>query len=95
MPRRAAPEEETVTEERPPGILPHHGPGLRRSRLSALVTVSCVLALFGLAVTVAHFLWPTPLMFALFMIVGQGSFAIAMGLYLVVILADLRRRRVL
>ena len=84
-----------MTEERPPGLLPRHGPGLRRSRLSVLVTVSCILALVGLAVTVAHFVWPTPLMFALFMIVGQGSFAVAMVLYLVVILADLRRRRVL
>lgn len=84
-----------MTEERPPGILPQHSPGLRRSRLSGLVTVSCVLALMGLAVTIAHFVWPTPLMFALFMIVGQGSFAIAMVLYIVVILADLRRRRVL
>ena len=84
-----------MNEDRPPGLLPRHGPGLRRSRLSVLVTVSCVFALLGLAVTVAHFLWPTPLMFALFMIVGQGSFAIAMVLYMIVILADLRRRRVL
>ena len=84
-----------MSEERPPGLLPRHGPGLRRSRLSLLVTTSCVLALVGLAVTIVHFLWPTPLMFALFMIVGQGSFAIAMVLYVVVILADLRRRKVL
>jgi hypothetical protein len=34
-------------------------------------------------------------MFAMFMTVGQGSFAIAMALYLVVIFADLRRKRVL
>jgi hypothetical protein len=84
-----------MSDERPPGFLPRHGPGLSRSRLSALVTASCVLALVGLAVTIVHFVWPTPLMFALFMIVGQGSFAVAMALYLVVILADLRRRRVL
>jgi hypothetical protein len=84
-----------VSDERPPALLPRHGPGLSRSRLSQLVTVSCVLALLGLVVTIVHFIWPTPLMFALFMIVGQGSFAVAMVLYLVVILADLRRRRVL
>jgi hypothetical protein len=80
---------------RPPGFLPKHGPGLRRSRLSTLVTASCALALLGLLVTLLHFLWPTPLMFALFMTVGQGSFGLAMTLYAVVILADLRRRRVL
>jgi len=84
-----------MSDERPPGILPRHGPGFSRSRLSKLVTASCVLALLGLVVTMIHFIWPTPLMFALFMIVGQGSFAVAMVLYLVVIVADLRRRRVL
>ena len=71
------------------------GPGLRRSRLAGLVTLACLLAMLGLGVTIAHFLWPTPLMFALFMTAGQGSFGLAMAIYLVVILADLRRRRVL
>ena len=66
-----------------------------RSRLAWLVTVACLLALFGLGVTVLHLLWPSPLMFALFMTAGQGSFGIAMALYLVVIFADLRRSRVL
>ncbi|MBI3854896.1 MAG: hypothetical protein HY293_04315 [Planctomycetes bacterium] len=84
-----------MSAEPPPGILPRHGPGLRRSRLSGLVTAACVFALLGLIVTIGHFVWPTPLMFALFMIVGQGSFGLAMILYVVVILADLRRRRVL
>lgn len=63
--------------------------------MSRLVAASCVLALVGLAVTTVHLVWSTPLMFALFMTVGQGSFAAAMALYLVVILVDLRRRRVL
>jgi hypothetical protein len=95
MPRGASSEEEAVSDEKPPGFLPRHGPGLSRSLLSKLVTGSCVMALLGLVVTIVHFVWPTPLMFALFMIVGQGSFGVAMVLYLVVILADLRRRRVL
>ena len=66
-----------------------------RSRLAWLVTLSCSLALFGLGVTIVHLLWPSPLMFALFMTAGQGSFGIAMALYLVAIFVDLRRSRVL
>ena len=78
-----------------PGPTPGRRPFLTRSRLASLVTTSCVLAVLGLGVTIVHFLWPTPLMFALFMTVGQGSFGIAMALYVVVILADLRQRKVL
>jgi hypothetical protein len=77
------------------GIAPNKSPGFRRSRLAWLVTAACILALFGLGVTIVHFLWPSPLMFAVFMTVGQGSFALAMAIYLVVIFADLRRRKVL
>jgi fatty acid desaturase len=73
----------------------NRSPGFRRSRLAWLVTAACALALFGLGVTIVHFLWPTPLMFALFMTVGQGSFGLAMAIYVFVIFADLRRRRVL
>jgi hypothetical protein len=69
--------------------------GIHQSRLAWLVTASCILAMAGLGMTILHFLWPTPLMFALFMTAGQGSFALAMLLYLFVIFADLRRRRVL
>lgn len=60
-----------------------------------LLTAACILALTGLAVSVAHMLWPTPLLFTLFMLVGQSSFAVAMLLYAIVILRDLRARRVL
>jgi len=76
-------------------IAPNPSPLFPSSRLAWRVTVACVLALFGLATTIVHFLWPTPLMFALFMTAGQGSFALAMLIYLFVIIADLRRRRVL
>jgi len=69
--------------------------GIHQSRLAWLVTAACILAMAGLGVTILHFLWPTPLMFALFMTAGQGSFGVAMAIYLFVIFADLRRRRVL
>jgi len=62
---------------------------------SGLLVAACVLALVGIGVSVLHFIWPIPLMFALFMIVGQGSFGLAMVLYLVVIFVDLRLRKVI
>ena len=65
------------------------------SRSSGLLTLAGVLALVGVLVSGFHFLFPTPLNFALFMIVGQGAFGLAMVLYGVVILQDLRRRKVL
>lgn len=60
-----------------------------------LITAACMLALLGLGVTIVHLAWPSPLMFALFMTLGQGSFGLAMLLYLIVIFMDLRLRRVL
>jgi len=82
-----------------PGLQAGADPGpstaVHRSRLAWLVTLSCILALFGLGVTIVHLVWPSPLMFALFMTAGQGSFGVAMALYLVAIIADLKRSRVL
>ena len=60
-----------------------------------MIRVAVVLTLIGLAVSLAHLLWPTPLLFALFMIAGQGAFGLAMVLYAVTILKDLRSKRVL
>jgi len=60
-----------------------------------LVTAACVMALVGVAFSLAHFIRPTPLLFALFMIVGQGSFGIALLLYVVAIFRDLKRQKVL
>lgn len=60
-----------------------------------LVTGACVLGLVGIVFSLGHFFWPTPLMFSLFMIVGQGSFGLAMLLYMIAILADLKRQKVL
>lgn len=65
------------------------------SRPSRLVPLAVMLALLGLGVSLLHFVFATPLLFALFMIVGQGSFGLAMLLYLVAILKDLRAKRVL
>ena len=60
-----------------------------------LVTAACVMALVGVLFSLAHFIWPIPLLFALFMIVGQGSFGAAILLYGIVIFKDLRRQRIL
>lgn len=53
------------------------------------------LALVGLGITLWHLLWPSPLAFTAFMILGQGAFGVAMAIYVWVILRDLRRRRAL
>jgi hypothetical protein len=60
-----------------------------------LVTSACLLALIGVAFSLAHFIWPTPLLFALFMIVGQGSFGLALLVYVVAIFRDLKKQKVL
>lgn len=60
-----------------------------------LITVACGLGLLGILFSLIHFVWPTPLNFALFMIVGQGSFIAALAVYAVAVLRDLRRRKVL
>ena len=60
-----------------------------------LVTAACAMALIGVAFSLAHFIRPTPLLFALFMIVGQGSFGLALVLYVVAIFRDLKRQKVL
>lgn len=70
-------------------------PGEAPPRFVRLLTLSAALALGGLAVSALHFLWPTPLMFTLFMFLGQGLFGAAMVLYAVVIIRDLKRKRVL
>lgn len=74
------------------------GPTTRRQivrRTHRALVAASFLALFGLAVTFAHFLVPSPLMFTLFMTAGQGSFVLAVAIYFWVILRDLRSRRVL
>jgi len=60
-----------------------------------LVTAACVMALLGIAFSLAHFIGATPLLFTLFMIAGQGSFGLAVFLYAVAILKDLKRQKVL
>ena len=45
-----------------------------------MIVAAVGLTLLGLLVSLAHFLWPTPLLFSLFMIVGQGAFGAGMVL---------------
>ncbi len=63
--------------------------------MSRLLITACVLALLGLAISLAHLVHPSPLLFALFMIAGQGCLVAAALLYGGVILRDLRSRKVL
>ena len=60
-----------------------------------LVTAACIMALIGVAVSLVHFIWPTPLLFSLFMLVGQGSFGLGLVLYTIAIFTDLKRQKVL
>jgi hypothetical protein len=60
-----------------------------------LITAACALGLLGIGFSLAHFFWPTPLFFALFMIVGQGSFGLALLLYVIAIFGDLKGKKVL
>jgi hypothetical protein len=93
MPRDAPSEEEAMSDAPAPAPAPEApkppaGP-------VRLVTAACILALVGVAFSLAHFIWPTPLLFSLFMIVGQGSFGLALLLYAVAIFTDLKRQKVL
>jgi hypothetical protein len=60
-----------------------------------IMRTALVLALFGLAVSMWHFLWPSELAFTAFMSIGQGSFGLAIVIYIWMIIRDLRRRRAL
>ena len=60
-----------------------------------LVTAACIMALIGIGFSLAHLIWPIPLLFALFMIAGQGSFGVGMLLYAIAIVTDLKRQKVL
>ncbi len=61
----------------------------------ALLSASCLFALLGLGVSLAHFVAPSPLAFMMFMTVGQGSLVVAMGFATLLIVSELRRRKVL
>jgi len=70
-------------------------PGMPSKTSLRLTTAACLLGLVGLFFSLLHFIWPTPLNFALFMIVGQGSFGLALVAYAFAILKDLRRKKIL
>jgi len=73
------------------GTAPH----MPSKTLLRLTTIACILGLLGIFVSIVHFIWPTALTFALFMLLGQGSFGLALAVYAFAILHDLRRRKVL
>ena len=58
-------------------------------------TAACVLGLIGIFFSLIHFIHPTALTFALFMILGQGSFGLAMAAYAAAVIRDLKKRKVL
>jgi len=60
-----------------------------------LITTACVLGLVGIAFSVLHFIRPSALTFALFMLLGQGSFGAALLVYVFAVLRDLKRRKIL
>ena len=66
--------------------------GLRISAMTAL-RVSAILTLVGLALMAWSMLQPTVLPVMLAMTVGQGIGSMAFGLYLYVVIRDLRRAR--
>lgn len=82
-----------MTDAPTPEVLPE-AERPRRTRVR-LLDASCILTMLGLLVSLVHFIKSTPLTFSLFMTVGQGAFALAMLLYVVSVVWDLRRRRIL
>ena len=94
----AAPQEgEALSDTQGPVPAPGGPVESRRVSLfsSRMIVAGAALALVGLGLTLAHFIWPTPLMLTLFMILGQGAYGAAIVLYCLVIFADLRRKKIL
>lgn len=56
---------------------------------------SAILALFGIVLSIIHLVWPSPLMFTVFMLFGQSAFGLAIVIYGWVIFKDLRKRKAL
>ena len=57
--------------------------------------LAIALALFGILLSIIHLAWPSPLMFTVFMLFGQSSFALAVAIYGIIILRDLKHRKAL
>lgn len=70
-------------------------PGLPSKLSLRLTTSACTLGLVGILFSIVHFIWPTPLHFALFMILGQGFFGMALVAYALAVLKDLKRKKIL
>ena len=67
---------------------------MSEKRAHMVLRIAAVLAIFGLAMMVWSVLKPTPMPVVLAMSVGQGAGTLSFLLYLLVIIADLRRARV-
>jgi peptidoglycan/LPS O-acetylase OafA/YrhL len=63
-------------------------------RRMRVLQVAALLALFGLAMMVWAVLVPTPMPVILAMSVGQGAGTLSFLLYLLVVIADLRHKRI-
>ncbi len=70
-------------------------PGMPSKTSLRLTGAACVLGLVGILFSLVHFIWPTPLNFALFMILGQGFFGMALVAYALAVLKDLKRKKIL
>jgi hypothetical protein len=64
-------------------------------RSTAILCVASVLALIGLGLMVWSVIQPTPMPVILAMSVGQGIGILSFVLFLLVVLADLRKKKVL
>jgi peptidoglycan/LPS O-acetylase OafA/YrhL len=68
---------------------------VKARRANAFLRVAALLALLGLAFMVWSVLQPTPMPVILAMSVGQGIGTLSFLIYLFVVIADLRRKKVL
>ena len=57
--------------------------------------LAAILALFGILLTIIHLVWPSPLMFTIFMLFGQTAFGAGMAIYAWIVFRDLKRRKAL
>jgi hypothetical protein len=74
---------------------PAAGTAAAPGRPQRALRLSVALALFGILMSMIHLIWPSPLMFTLFMMFGQSAFGLAMVIYGWVIFKDLRKRKAL
>lgn len=67
---------------------------MTEARRVKLLRIAAVLALIGLAFMVWAVLAPTPMPVVLAMTVGQGAGTLSFVIYLLVVIADMRKKKV-